>query len=161
MLGAGVCEQENIVRLKEVVKPFSLFSEVYNRYENASSVEIRITGRGWDAPLCRILKAGEHAVTEPAAQARLGCLFAFLASNGVQVIAETHCEHLVNRVRYEVYKKNLSAGSCVIHYKPDDKTSFSRLGINGRGHFVDPEGHETAFPAGFFDSTLSELLEMS
>jgi predicted ATPase len=307
LLGAGICEQENLVRLKEVVKPFSRFSEVYNRYDNASSVEIKITGRGWDVPLYRTLSASGNAVTEPvapgvlayesnlfylcanrvgpealaelnlemkigesgqyalgyferrkdkpvheslvegkapaktlkaqvawwlsfitgyevgpvvekvtefqvrvsfntpelgeisplnsgagtsyllkllvmcltaepghvllmenpeihlhpAAQARLGCLFAFLASSGVQVIAETHCEHLVNRVRYEVYKKNLSAESCVIHYKPDDKTPFSRLGINERGHFVNPDGHETAFPGGFFDSTLSELLEMS
>lgn len=42
LLGACICKQDNLVRLKEVVKPFSRFSEVYNRYENAASVEIRI-----------------------------------------------------------------------------------------------------------------------
>lgn len=46
-------------------------------------------------------------------------------------------------------------------FKSDDKTPFSRLGVNERGHFVDIDGHETAFPGGFFDSTLSALLEMS
>lgn len=299
--------QENLVQLKEVVKPFSRFSEVYNRYDNAQAVDIVITGRGWPAPLRRTLRAnvpaeeqtdppqglayestlfylcanrvGPEALAEltrelkigesgqyalgyfeqrkdkpihkglivddalartlkaqvgwwlsfitgfeigpvvekvtpfqvkvsfntpdlgdisplntgagtsyllkllvmclcaepgnvllvenpeihlhPGAQSRLGCLFAFLASRGVQLVVETHCEHLVNRIRYEVYKKKLHRGDCIIYYKPGAQNPFVRIDINNRGHYADVTGREINFPSGFFDSTLVQLLEMS
>jgi len=306
LLGACVHAQKNLAQLKEVVKPFSQFSEVYNRYYNAQAVEIVVTGRGWAAPLRQTLRAhmpvelhpeqakgleyeaslfylsanrvGPEALAElnrelkigqsgqyalgyfeqrkdkpihnelvrdeapartlkaqiawwlsfitgyeigpvveevtplqvkvsfrtsdledispfntgagtsyllkllvmclcaepghvllvenpeihlhPGAQSRLGYLFAFLASRGVQLVVETHCEHLINRIRYEVCKKNLRENDCVVYYKPDAHNPFIRIHINSRGHYADEEGKERDFPEGFFDSTLAELLEI-
>ena len=97
----------------------------------------------------------------PGTQSRLGCLFAFLASRGVQLVVETHCEHLINRIRYEVYKKKLRQDDSIVYYKPDAQNPFIRININSRGHYTDESGEEINFPQGFFDSTLMQLLEIS
>ena|SRR5680860_204997 len=96
----------------------------------------------------------------PGAQSRLGEFFAFLASRGVQLIIETHCEHLINRVRYEVYRQALKADDAVVYYKQSPQEPFMKLGFLPSGHFCNSDGEPVNFPTGFFDSTLSELLEM-
>jgi predicted ATPase len=117
--------------------------------------------------MCLTAKPGDLLLIEnpeihlhPGAQSRLGSLLAFLAANGVQAIVETHCEHLANRLRYEIYTRKLDAKDAVIHYKPGFQEPFETLLINQRGHFCDQDGNEKPFPAGFFDSTLAELLEI-
>jgi len=96
----------------------------------------------------------------PGAQSRLGSLLAFLAARGVQLIVETHCEHLINRVRYEVYQQQLNAQNVVLYYKPSVAEPFITLGILPSGHFCDEHRQAVNFPTGFFDSTLGELLEI-
>lgn len=96
----------------------------------------------------------------PGAQSRLGEFFAFLASRGVQLVIETHCEHLINRVRYEVYRLALKATDAVTYYKQSSSEPFLKLGFLPNGHFCNGDGEPVNFPTGFFDSTLSELLEM-
>lgn len=96
----------------------------------------------------------------PGAQSRLGEFFAFLASRGVQLVVETHCEHLINRVRYEVYHKRLKAGDALVYYKQSSEERFLPLGFLSTGHFCNGDGEQVNFPTGFFDSTLGELLEM-
>jgi len=307
LLGACAHVQKNLVQLKEVVKPFARFREVYNRYYNAQTVEIVVMGSKWGAPLRQTLRAdvsgglhsgqareleyesslfylsanrvgpeelaelnqelkigqnGQYALgyfqqrkdkpihndlvmdeapartlksqlawwlsfltgyeigpvveevtplqvkisfntpdleeispfntgagtsyllkllvmclcakpgdvlmvenpeihLHPGAQSRLGRLFAFLASKGVQLVVETHCEHLINRIRYEVYKKKLKSSDGIIYYKPDAQSSFIPININDRGHYTNESGEEINFPQGFFDSTLAQLLEIS
>jgi predicted ATPase len=117
--------------------------------------------------MCLTCKPGDVLLIEnpeihlhPGAQARLGAFLAYLAARGVQVVAETHCEHLINRIRFEIYQDKLNAHDVVIHYKANEKSNFETLLINQSGHFVDSNGVSTTFPAGFFDSTLRELLEI-
>ncbi|WP_201766943.1 AAA family ATPase [Chrysiogenes arsenatis] len=117
--------------------------------------------------MCLTAKPGDLLLIEnpeihlhPGAQSRLGKFLAFLAAREVQIIAETHCEHLINRIRYEVYKKELASEQVIIHYKPSAATPFTSLKINEQGHFCDLDGNEVRFPSGFFDSTLQELLEI-
>lgn len=90
----------------------------------------------------------------PAAQSRLGEFLAFIAARGTQLILETHCDNLINRVRYEVYAGRIPANDVTIYYKESITTPFVKIGINGRGQYT------TDFPEGFFDATLSELIEM-
>ena len=96
----------------------------------------------------------------PKAQSKLADFFVFLQNAGVQVIIETHCEHLISKLRYNVYKKKLESDDIVIYYKPSIQGEFEKISINSNGHFIDDEKSEIAFPSGFFDSTLSELLEI-
>ncbi len=118
--------------------------------------------------MCLTAKPGDLLLLEnpeihlhPGAQSRIGSLLAFIAGRGVQVVAETHCEHLINRIRYEVYADKISTSRVIIHYKPGVRLPFETLYINAHGHFSDDQGMEKVFPAGFFDSTLAELLEIS
>ncbi|QVL50185.1 MAG: AAA family ATPase [Thiocapsa sp.] len=117
--------------------------------------------------LCLASKPGDLLIIEnpeihlhPAAQSRLAKLLVHLSAKGVQLLVETHCEHLINRVRYEVYRRTLPAQDLMIYYKQAFDQPFERLHLNPRGHFCDEQGNERPFPSGFFDSTLSELLEM-
>jgi len=95
----------------------------------------------------------------PKSQAKLGEFFAFIASKGIQVIIETHCEHLINRVRYEVYEEKLNNNDVVFHYfHPNSK--IETLFLNHTGHFINEQKEFIPFPKNFFDATLDELLEM-
>jgi predicted ATPase len=113
-------------------------------------------------------KAGDMVIVEnpevhlhPKAQAGLGDFFCFVARAGVQIIVETHSEHFINKLRYEIYQSRISPGEIVIYYKKDIQGRFDKIDINKNGHFVDGTGQIVDFPKGFFDSTLTELLEIS
>ncbi|MCK5820136.1 MAG: AAA family ATPase [Psychromonas sp.] len=96
----------------------------------------------------------------PKAQARLGEFLAWIANARIQVVVETHSEHLINKVKYQVYKEALAIKDTIIYYKPSIRGNFIELAINSRGKFIDSNGDSVMFPSGFFDSTLQELLEI-
>ncbi|HIF9216671.1 TPA: AAA family ATPase [Photobacterium damselae] len=117
--------------------------------------------------LCLIAKKGDVVIIEnpeihlhPKAQSLLSVFFCFISNNGIQVIVETHSEHLINKTRHQVYKKNIDNNNVVIHYKSDVEIPFIRLGLNNNGNYIDFDGHKVAFPSGFFDGTLYELVEI-
>ena len=90
----------------------------------------------------------------PAAQSRLGEFFAFIANAGIQLIIETHCDHLINKLQYLVFKKKFDSENTIIYYKKGIVDTFERIQLNRYGRF------EPEFPDGFFDATLADLIEM-
>lgn len=90
----------------------------------------------------------------PGAQSRLADFFSMIANNGIQLIIETHCDNLLNKFRYSVYKKELKHTDIVIYYKKDIISPFVEIDIDDKGRYKED------FPEGFFDATLSELLEL-
>jgi predicted ATPase len=96
----------------------------------------------------------------PKAQSRLGEFFTWIAKAGIQLIVETHSEHLINKIKYQIYKTSLPATDVIIYYKPSIEENFIQLNINENGKFKDIDGNNVIFPSGFFDSTLKELLEI-
>ncbi|WP_278990325.1 AAA family ATPase [Segatella bryantii] len=90
----------------------------------------------------------------PGAQSRLGEFFAFIASAGIQILLETHSEHMLDSVQYQIFKNNLSSQDAVLYYKSNIEENFIRLDYQNDGHY------NKEFPTGFFDATLSELLEL-
>ena len=90
----------------------------------------------------------------PASQAKVGEFLAFIVRAGIQVIIETHCEHLIYKVGYEIYKKRFLKDDVTILYKEGIQNPFIVLGFKADGKFT------RDFPEGFFDATLAELLEM-
>lgn len=111
--------------------------------------------------MCLRAKQGDVLLIEnpeihlhPSAQAKLGEFLAFIANSGIQVIVETHCEHLINRVQYAIYKKEINFDSVLLLYKSGIVDKFKVIPFNSDGKFA------VKFPDGFFDATLAELLEM-
>lgn len=90
----------------------------------------------------------------PAAQTKLGEFFAFVANAGIQLIIETHCEHLINRVQYAIYKQELEHDKMVILYKKKITEPFEMIDLNRNGMF------SKEFPEGFYDATLKEMTEI-
>lgn len=97
----------------------------------------------------------------PKAQSKLATFFAFIASRGVQVILETHSEHFINRVRYEIYSKKITAADVKIYYKPKAMEDFLVLDVSDDGHYLNTAGEKCGFPEGFFDASLREIFEIN
>ncbi|MCM7821071.1 AAA family ATPase [Enterobacter hormaechei] len=117
--------------------------------------------------LCLMAKKGDLILLEnpeiqlhPKAQAHLAVFLAFIASKGIQVIVETHCEHLINKLAFLVYEDEIQEEEVVLHYKPEVDEDFISLKINENGKFTDLNGKVTGFPLGFFDATLDDLMQM-
>ena len=83
----------------------------------------------------------------PAGQALMGQFLADVASAGIQVILETHSDHVLNGVRRSVKGGQLDAEQVAIH--------FFKPRIEGDAQVIspmlDPTGNVDAWPEGFFD----------
>jgi len=117
--------------------------------------------------ICLTAKRGNIIIIEnpeihlhPKSQAKLGEFFAFIASKGIQLVIETHNDHIVNKICYEIYKNNLSKDDVIIHYFeiPYKKTTIF---IDDGGNFVNDKNESIGFPEGFFDATLKEIFEIN
>ena len=106
-----------------------------------------------------LLIENPEAHVHPRGQAQLGFLLAKAASMGMQIICETHSDHIINAVRVAVKKKMILP----------DKTSFLYFSgefENGIFHHkvvepkVDEEGRIDVWPEGFFDETQNLLMEL-
>ncbi|CPR91936.1 DUF3696 domain-containing protein [Mycobacteroides abscessus] len=90
-----------------------------------------------------------EAHLHPRGQSRLGRFLATVAGSGVQVVIETHSDHVVNGVRLAIAQKtSLSGESAVIHYFDDNGASTLR---------IKDSGEVSHWPAGFFDQIESDL----
>ncbi|MBX5273311.1 DUF3696 domain-containing protein [Rhizobium sp. NLR17b] len=91
-----------------------------------------------------------EAHLHPAGQSRMGVFLAWLAGHGVQVLIETHSDHVINGIRRAVAEHNyLDPASAVLHWFSDngdrDEGPFvSTLAIGATGNLSD-------WPKGFFD----------
>ena len=87
----------------------------------------------------------------PAGQAAMGEFLADVASAGVQVVIETHSDHVLNGIRRAVRSRTLSADDVALHFfRP-------RRGVEQDGvpqvesPSLDADGNIDAWPEGFFD----------
>lgn len=113
------------------------------------------------APGSIILVENPEAHLHPKGQARLAELLARAATGGIQVIVETHSDHVLNGIRVAVHGEVLDPKAVAIHY-------FSRGEEEGRVHstvespILDRDGRLDRWPEGFFDEwdkSLERLLE--
>lgn len=115
---------------------------------------------------CLTAKIGDTIIIEnpevhlhPKAQSKLADFFAFIAQKGVQVILETHCEHLIYKLCYNVNQGIIDYDKVVFQYKEINK-SFEAIYTDKKGRFVDEKNNQRKFPTGFFDATLTEYLQI-
>lgn len=88
------------------------------------------------------------------AQSRLTRLLSLLVTRGVQVLIETHSEHIVNGFRLEMLRNNcdINHEDCNIYFFDNDY-SITRLVVN-------PDTSIDNWPSGFFDQELHDLAEL-
>ena len=83
----------------------------------------------------------------PAGQALMGGFLADVAHAGIQVILETHSDHVLNGVRRAVRRGRLEPEQVAIHFfKPRSET-----GAQVHSPAIDAEGNIDVWPDGFFD----------
>lgn len=93
-----------------------------------------------------ILLENPEAHLHPAAQFRLGEFLALAAQEGIQIIIETHSEHILNGVRVATKKKEITPDYIsILYFKEKDGLHKSERII------VSEEGDLNKWPEGFFD----------
>lgn len=115
---------------------------------------------------CLTAKIGDTVIIEnpevhlhPKAQSKLADFFAFIAQKGVQIILETHCEHLIYKLCYNVNQGIIDYDKVVFQYKEINKP-FEAIYTDKKGRFVDEKDELKDFPTGFFDATLKEYMSI-
>ncbi len=96
-----------------------------------------------------------EAHLHPKGQALMGQFLARAATSGIQVIIETHSDHVLNGIRVAVKKKLISHTDVQINF-------FHQ--INGISNistpYIDSDGHIDQWPDNFFDEWNKQLLEL-
>jgi predicted ATPase len=84
----------------------------------------------------------------PRAQQDIGELLAFVAACGVQVIVETHSDHVLNGIRLAVKQRaSIEPSEVRIHFFSRDVDGISQL----QTPTIDADGRLDTWPEGFFD----------
>jgi predicted ATPase len=95
-----------------------------------------------------LLLENPEAHLHPQGQAAMGKLLAMAAAAGVQIIVETHSDHVLNGIRIAIKEKLIEPTSVNLHF-------FRReLDENQPQHFqpkINDRGRLDMWPAGFFD----------
>lgn len=98
-----------------------------------------------------------EAHLHPLSQSRLGKFLTLAAVNGVQVVLETHSEHIVDGCRIQIAKEKQFENMKILFFEKRDNMSICK-NIN-----IQDDGELEEWPEGFFDqkrADLRELLEM-
>jgi len=97
-----------------------------------------------------ILLEAPEAHLHPRGQSKLGELLARAASDGVQIIVETHSDHVMNGVRVAVHEDLISPGTAqFLYFQWDPKKEDGATGVEKI--VMDDHGRVETWPAGFFD----------
>lgn len=101
-----------------------------------------------------ILLENPEAHLHPRGQAKLGELLAICAADGVQIIVESHSDHLLNGIRLAVKQQTIGAEKIKLNY-------FTRVLASGDCYVetpsVLPNGQLSNWPTGFFDQWETSL----
>jgi predicted ATPase len=92
----------------------------------------------------------------PQAQQRVGTLLAIIAASGVQVVVETHSDHVLNGMRLAAKLKLIQPHDVAVHFFAPDNDRFEP-----KSPKLDGDGRLDSWPKGFFDQfdmALSQLL---
>jgi predicted ATPase len=108
------------------------------------------------APILLLLENPE-AHLHPSGQTKMGELLSLAAFCGIQVIVETHSDHLVNGIRIAVKEGKLPPSDVKIYFfrsgNNDDPADVEQIGI-------DRHGMMDHWPDGFFDENEKNLMRL-
>lgn len=103
-----------------------------------------------------LLIENPEAHLHPRGQSKLAELIALTAQSGVQVIIETHSDHIFNGIRKAIAASKISKKNVSIHYfELDDKNISVNTEIN-----ISEKGQIQSYKKGFFDQFDDDLDEL-
>ena len=91
-----------------------------------------------------------EAHLHPSAQSKIGRFLAKVANSGVNVIIETHSDHIINGVQIAVAEKEIKNTNVTVNFfsQFEDKTQPDVNSIS-----IKEKGELTEWPKGFFDQS--------
>lgn len=106
-----------------------------------------------------LLIENPEAHLHPAAQSKLGKFLAMAAQNEIQIITETHSEHIINGVRLSVVKGDIESKNVLINYfSKNTKDVSHEIVIKQIG--VQNDGDLSEWPLDFFDQAEQDFVQM-
>jgi predicted ATPase len=109
-------------------------------------------------PSSLLIVENPEAHLHPRGQSRMGRLLALAAESGLQIIVETHSDHLLNGIRVAVKKAELNSHKTQIHYftnNPQNKAEEHKVSFA-----IEEDGSLERWPTGFFDEWDNMLTEL-
>jgi predicted ATPase len=101
-----------------------------------------------------------EAHLHPMGQSKIGYFLAVIAAAGVQVIIETHSDHILNGVRLAVSKNSILNSEVAIHFfSPSQSVSDNSPTVISP--LIDRRGNLSEWPDGFFDQSDKDLSTLS
>jgi len=95
-----------------------------------------------------------EAHLHPYSQSRMGQFLAMVSLSGVQVIIETHSEHVVNGIRLQLAKSESTEKGLVQYFSQDEGvTNIKKIEVKKNGELSE-------WPKGFFDQEEKDLYEL-
>lgn len=95
-----------------------------------------------------------EAHLHPYAQSNMGKFLALLASSGIQVVVETHSEHIIDGIRYQLAYMGI-ADQCIVNFMECEES-----GIRIKAIGVSSKGELSSWPKGFFDQKQNDLRDI-
>lgn len=96
-----------------------------------------------------IMIENPEAHLHPKGQVRIGELIALAASCGIQVIVESHSDHILNGIRLAVYNQKIVPYKIKLHYFERKESKQGKVSIVTPS--IDQNGRIDRWPDGFFD----------
>ncbi|PST93655.1 hypothetical protein C9I86_05745 [Photobacterium sp. NCIMB 13483] len=91
-----------------------------------------------------------EAHLHPRGQTAMGKLIGLAAASGIQIVVETHSEHVMDGIRIAVKQGLLNSEKVKFHYLSKDKSGLTKVDSPN----LDANGKLDFWPEGFFDQTL-------
>lgn len=104
-----------------------------------------------------ILIENPEAHLHPRGQVAIGKFLALAAANGIQIIIETHSDHVLNGIRMAVKKKTIAADNVTLHFFDRSKEAPCCSVTTPK---IDKDGRLDQWPEGFFDEWEKGLAEL-
>ncbi len=98
-----------------------------------------------------------EAHLHPSAQSKIGQFLAMVANAGVNVIIETHSDHVVNGIQIACVKNEISYKDVTINFF-SQKEGFKQPEIESIS--ISEKGELSSWPKGFFDQTQIDFAEL-
>lgn len=101
-----------------------------------------------------LLVENPEAHLHPSGQSAIGAFLALIASDGVQVIVETHSDHVINGIRRAIAaERALAPEQATIQYFESDRSDMPGI----RSIDIRARGDLSEWPPGFFDQMDTDL----